>query len=203
MNPQFDTPQDIDREYSRRIDQESDPIRKADLRIEAATLKSDMVAAQKNAQLVSKLKELALHRFPEAAAFPQLVTGSTEDEIMQSAEAAHNRVVEIRRGASGVDPYEDARQQAQQFYGRGSAVGGTASMGTPAASATTDMATLRAESAFAEKFNNAPRDAYGQRMGISPQETAQYTNSRFIDHVKNAVSYWAMMTNSSYAGRRR
>lgn len=203
MNPQFETAEDVDREYDRRIHQEQNPVERSKLQVEAARAKVELELRAKNQELVNNWKELALYKFPEAAAFPQLITGTTEHEILQSAEAAHNRVVEIRRGTSGMDPIVEARQQAQEFYGRGSTVGGASSTGTPAGFATTDTAALRQERQFAEKFNSAPRDAYGQRMGISPAEITEYTNSRFFDHVRNAIQYWGMMTNSSYANRRR
>jgi hypothetical protein len=201
MNPQFETADDVDREYQRRIDSEPDRIRKAELKAEAAEAKVRLREAAADQRAVDAYRKAAFADFPEAKLFPQLVTGTTESEIMASAEAAHNRVVELRGGARGEDPYEDARRQAQEYYGRGPTTGGAT--GTPTGYVPPDMGKVRKELAFAEKFNNAPRDGYGQRMGISPQETAEYTNSRFIDHVKNAVNYWGMMTNSSYAARRR
>src|SRR5262245_20483821 len=115
-----------------------------------------------NDELHALRVKLALHEHPEAAAFPELVTGNTEDEVMASAASAAERV-RAMSGNGNNDPY----QQARDLYGPGPSTGGaSAPMGFSRQDP--DRETIRRENAFAEKFNNAPLDPYGQRIGISP-----------------------------------
>lgn len=53
----------------------------------------------------------------------------------------------------------------------------------------------RQEQRFADRFNSAPRDAYGQRLGISPAEVAQYASSRFSAHVRSEMQFWHDLSN--------
>src|SRR5215475_2562960 len=202
MNPQFETAEDVDREYARRIEAESDAVRRAELRAEAAEQKVKIKEQGLQQRMVAAYRKAAFVDFPKASQFPELVQGNTEEEIMRSAEAAHKRVQDMENaitGGRGVTPMDQMRQQAQDFYGPGPSTGstGVAPMGyTPP-----NMAEERWNQNFAQRFNDAPRDAYGQRMGISPTETMRYTNNRFVNHVKGALRYWAMLTRSD-AGRR-
>lgn len=140
---------------------------------------------------------LALTTYPEAAQLRELVTGNSREEIMASAADVAERVKAI---AGGTD---DTFERARQAYGPGPTTGGGfGSVPSPFAG-DRDAQRIRRENQFAEKFNNAPRDAYGQRLGISPAETTEYTSSRFVNHVRNALSYWATMTRSDAWARNR
>ena len=198
MNPQFETAEDIDREYGRRIEQERNPVRRSELQVEAARAKVQLELESKNKELIANWTELALYKFPEARKFPQLVTGATEQEILLSAEAAHKQVEELMRGTSGE---QAAFDQARAAYGPAPVGGG--STGVPSAYTPPNMANERWNMQFAQRFNEAPRDAYGQRQGISPADVTRYTNQRFVDHVKNALNMWAMMTRSDAWARNR
>jgi hypothetical protein len=196
MNPQFETPEDIDREYQRRIEQAPNGAEAAKLRVEAAEAKLQLRQQAENLKLVDAWKKLALIEFPHAAKFPELVQGRTEDEILRAAEAAHKRVEEMMRQTGSGDPrFDSVRQQAQDFYGPGPSTGG--STGAPTGYTPPNMAEDRWNRQFAEQFNNAPRDMYGQRMGISPSDVTRFTNNRFITHVKDRIRFWGQMTRSS------
>ena len=200
MNPQFETEADIEREYARLIDREADPLKRSELEVEAAKLKIQLAQQAQKRELVGNWKELALYKFPLARQLHELVTGNSQAEIEASAEAAHKRVDDMLKTAQGPDDqFDRVRQQAQDYYGRAPVGGGGTSN---VATSSVDAQKRRAEAAFVDKFNNAPRDAFGQRMGISPQEINTYTSTRFVDHVKDRLNFWAMMTRSD-AGRRR
>ena len=196
MNPQFETAEDIDREYSRRIEQERNPVRRSELQVEAARAKVELELRSKNQELVNNWKELAFYRFPESRKFPELVTGTTEQEIMLAAEAAHKRVEEMMRGTTSE---QAAFDQARAAYGPGPVGGG--STGVPSSYTPPNMAEDRWNLQFAERFNNAPRDAYGQRQGISPADITRYTTNRFVAMAKDRLNLIAAMTRSD-AGRR-
>lgn len=200
MIQQFETADDIDREYGRRIELEPDAGRKADLRVEAAEAKIALKERADNQRMRNAWHKLALMEYPHAAKFPELVVGNTEEEMRESAKVAHERVQEMMRGVgTGEEAMDVMRQRAQDIYGPGPSTGssGAAPMGfTPP-----NMQQERWNAGFAERFNNAPRDSYGQRLGISPQEITQYTNNRFITHVKDRLRFWANMTRSDASRR--
>ena len=200
MIQQFETAEDIDREYARRIELEPDAGRKADLRVEAAEAKIALKERADQQRMRNAWHKLALMEFPHAAKFPELVVGNTEEEMRESAKVAHERVQEMMRGVGTGDEAMDVmRQRAQDIYGPGPSTGsaGAAPMGfTPP-----NMAEERWNANFAQRFNDAPRDAYGQRIGISPADVARYTNNRFVGHVKNALRFWANMTRSDASRR--
>ena len=198
MNPQFENPEDIDRRYAREIELETDPGRKAELRVQAAEAKIALKERDAQQRMVGAWKRLALIEYPHAGKFPELVVGNTEEEIREAAQAAHQRVEEMMRGAGGSD---DTFERARQAYGPGPTTGGNVS--APSAYTPPNMAEERWNMNFAQRFNEAPRDAYGQRQGISSQEITRYTNNRFIQHVKDRLNFWADMTRSDAGHRRR
>ena len=196
MNPQFDSPEDVDREYARRIENEPDPGRKAELRVAAAEAKLELQRHATNQRMVAAWKQLAIMEYPHAAKFAEMVVGNTEEELRQSAETVHKRVEEMVSGNS--DSFDQVRQQAQDFYGRGPTTGTTGGAGNaPLGYTAPNMAEERWNREFAERFNNAPRDLYGQRLGISPSDVTRYTNNRFISQVKDRIRFWGAMTRSS------
>src|SRR5262249_30586625 len=100
------------------------------------------------------------------------------------------RVQEIAGGGSSLD---DVGQRAQDVYGPGPSTGSGG--GFPAFSMP-GVHMTREELRIAQKLNDAPRDAYGQRMGGSDAGINAYTTSRFVGHVKDRIRYWAMQTRS-------
>src|SRR5262245_33567124 len=99
-----------------------------------------------------------------------MITGSTRDEIYASAEAAARRVQEIVGGDRAAD--DVMRQRAQDIYGPGPSTGSAGASGFPISMPAAHIA--REEMRFVEKFNNADRDAYGMRLGISPEDIRRY-----------------------------
>lgn len=146
-----------------------------------------------NRELIEAWKRLALHEHPDAAKLPGMTAGTTEDEIMESARRAAEVVQDIRSGN------DDTFERARAAYGP-APVGGS-SAGVPSAYTPPDMAKERWNQQFAERFNNADRDAYGMRLGISARDITRYTNNRFIAHVKDLLAMSAGMTRSDQGYR--
>src|SRR5262249_206911 len=99
MIQQFETFEDIDREYGRPIEPEPGSGRKAELRVEAAEAKMALKERADVQKMRNAWHKLALMEYPHAAKFPELVVGNTEEEMRDSAKAAHERVQEMMRSA--------------------------------------------------------------------------------------------------------
>ena len=188
---------EIDRDFGQRIEREEDPVQKAELRVQAAQAKVAFREQEANGRMVDAWRRLAIVEFPQAGKFPELVRGSTEDEIRASAKEVHERVAGMMRGAQGgEDNFQRVQQDARQLYGpSGSGVGGgMPAFGQPA---NPDMAEERWRQGFADSFNSARRDIYGQRMDIAPGDVDRYVRGRFTTHVADRVKFWGQLTRSS------
>lgn len=201
---QYSSLEELAAEYRRLREQADDPIQKAELL--AAEAEAKVVFNQQAAEnrLIDAWKKLAMQDYPLAAKFPQLISGNTEEEIMESAKETHEQLASLTQGnTSTFDQFRDSvvNRDQQNPYGRAGVLGGGSQPGsqyTPP-----EQQTERWQRQFAQQFNDAPRDAYGQRVGISPRDVDRYAQQRFTDHIKDQVGFWAELTNSSYRGRRR
>lgn len=191
---------ELEDDFRRQIETVDDPVEKADLRVAKAEAQVAFKQQEAQSRELNAYKRLAMVEYPNAAKFPELVSGSNEQEIMQSAKEAHERLSSLADGTAGASAFDQFRDNArdQNPYGRAGVIGGGATPGSSHVSP--DMAEARWNHQFAQRFNDAPRDAYGTRLGINPADVNRYTTNRFVDHVRDRVSFWGRMTNSSYRG---
>lgn len=198
--PQFSSLEDIDGYYNGLVAREDDPVQKAELRVQAAQEKVRFRESEANGRMVDAWRRLAIVEFPNAGKFPELVRGGTEEELRASAKEVHERVSGMMKGAQGGDDgFRGLQDRARDLYGpSGGSGGGNAfaqnlgGSGTPP-----NMAEERWRQDFAQRFNNAQRDQYGQRLDMSPQEIDRYVRGRFTDHVSERVRFWGNLTRSS------
>lgn len=132
----------------------------------------------------------AIAQYPGAAGMEDFLTGS-EDEILDKAQRLHER-------ARSRDDEPDARQRAVALYGR-SGTGGLGGGALPPPGLELDNE--RWEQRFIENFNSAPRDVYGQRLGLPAGDVDRYTRQRLAGHVVEQVSKWAAVTRSDWGAR--
>lgn len=187
--------EELERDYEQKIAQVEDPVEKAEWRVKMAEAKVQHRQQEAQDRMIDAWKRLALVEYPQAAKFPELVRGETEDEIRQSAKEAHERVAALSDHSAGPASFDDLRRHAQDLYGRGGVVGG--STPAPPAYVPPDMAEERWAQNWAQRFNDAPRDIYGARQGLSPSDVDRYTRHRFTSHVKDRVRFWGQLTRSS------
>lgn len=202
QNQRYNSVEELEEDFRRRIDAVDDPVEKADLRVEKANAMVDFRQQVAMGRELDAYKRLAMVEYPNAAKFPELISGNTEEEIRQSAKDVHERVTSLSDRTADMSSFERFRQDAQQNpYGRPGVLGGGSNPGssyTPP-----DMQEERWRQNFAQRFNDAPRDAYGTRIGIAPQDVDRYAVGRMVDHMKDQVAFWTGMTNSSMARARR
>ena len=135
----------------------------------------------------------ALNEYPGARGLEHFLTGADADAIMEQARELHERA-----GAHDTESEPDLRTQAQQLYGRAGTGGGA--LGVPVLS-TPERENERRMFKIAQEFNEAPRDAYGQRIGIRPSDIDFYTRERGIEHLRNQVLRWAVLSRSDLSAR--
>lgn len=194
----YQSVEEIERDFERRIQNEDDPLGKADLRVELAQAKIDFRGEEARGRLVEAWRRLAMSEYPLAAKFPQLITGETEEEIMQSAKAAAEGLATLQNQTSTPDVLD---QFQTQLYGRGSGSGGNGPTTGAIASSGPDRNEERWAWKWAENFNDAPRDAYGQRMGISGRDADRFANYRFVTQLKDQMRMWGNLTRSDFRSR--
>jgi len=124
----------LDQQYAQRIGEETEPARQQALALEREQAKNAVWARYAEQQRAAAWKIDALKEYPEA--FPGAVQGSTRDEMMNSAKAAHEfAVAQIQRdSASRQAALEEAAKQ--RLYGR-SGGGGFDQQGDPLRPAST------------------------------------------------------------------
>ncbi len=191
----YNSVEEIERDFEVRIGQTDDPLEKAELRVQMAEARIGLRNQEANDRMVDAWKRLALTEYPGAAKFPELIRGTTEDEIRASAREVAERVGALQ-AAPTADSFDQLRQQATDLYGR-SGTGGNG-VGAPAGYVSPDKAEERWAAGFAQKFNEAPRDMYGVRQGISPADVDRYARQRFVSQIQDRVAFWGQLTNSSY-----
>ena len=199
----YDSLDQLEADFQRRIDAVDDPAEKADLRVEKANAQVQFRQQEAEVRELAAYKQLALTEFPIVKGFEDLVTGSNEAEIMDSARLVAERLSAV--GQKDASAFEDFRDRVNDVRGNPYGAAGVRGGGSQPGSAyvSPDQADARWEQNFARQFNDAPRDAYGQRMGISPRDVDRYAQQRFTNHIRDQVGFWAELTNSSYRGRRR
>jgi hypothetical protein len=196
----YQSVQDIETDFERRIQNEDDPLAKADLRVELAQAKIDFRNEESQIKLVDTWRRLALVEYPAAGKFPELVTGNTEEQIMLSAKEAADRVNSLQTQAQGGgNAFDQVRDRAAELYGRGSGSGGIGGgTNTMTGGVSPDRGEERWAQQFAEHFNDAPRDAYGMRLGVNPRDVTRYTNHRFVTQIKDRIGFWGRLTRSDF-----
>ena len=199
---QYSNLEDLEEDFRRQRAAIDDPVQRAELLTQEAEAKVRFKEQAAQGRLVEAWRKLAMQEYPLASKFPQLVGGATEEEIMQSAKEAHEQLASLTQ--HNADTFDQFRGQVMADqgnpYGRAGVLGGGASPGSQYVSP--EQADERWERNFARSFNEAPRDAYGQRIGVSPRDVDRYASQRFVNHIKDRVAFWATMTNSSFQGRR-
>jgi hypothetical protein len=193
----YNSVEEIERDFEARIAQVDDPLEKAELRVQMAEARIGLRNQEANDRMVDAWKRLALTEFPAASKFPELVRGSTEDEIRASAREVAERVGQLQATPTA-DSFDQLRDQATQLYGRTGTGGTGPGGGMPSSYVSPDKAEERWAGDFARRFNDAPRDMYGVRVGISPSEVDRYARQRFVSQIQERVGFWGQITNSSY-----
>jgi len=200
---QYASLDDLEEDFRRQRSAVDDPLAKSELLTAEAEAKVAFKEQAAHGKLLEAWRRLAIQEYPLAAKFPQLVTGATEDEIMASAREAHEQLAQMTQGS--VNAFDQFRDRVAETpgnpYGRPGVLGGGSTPGSPYVAP--EQQKERWQRNFAQSFNEAPRDAYGQRVGISPRDVDRYASERFVDHIKDQIGMWAELTNSSYRGRRR
>jgi hypothetical protein len=177
----FTSLEEIDKHYKAQIDATEDAVAKADLRVQQADDRAAFREAQALARERESWKREALSEFPGAKEIPELVSGSTEDEIKASAKAAHERVQKLSgKPADGRQTQTDLQQQAKSAYGTAGGVGGgTAVQYTPEEEKWLD--------GFVERFNR-------QDPSLTRADIDRFTRIRGQEHIRREVGKWAMAT---------
>src|SRR2546423_316894 len=76
----------------------------------------------------------------------------------------------------------ELKRQATALYGRSGTGGMGPGSAMPSRPVTPEQAIERWQGQFAEEFNSAPRDRYGQRQGLNPHDVDRYASTRFTSH---------------------
>jgi hypothetical protein len=142
-----------------------DPEKLAKLTIERAEAVAEFRLQQIAAKEQAAWKSAALAKYPLAAQFPELVTGSTEAEIEASAKSVQERLEKVKGEQRQQE--QSLQQQAQQAYGGASSGGGTATTWAPE--------TERFMMDFADRFNNGRR--------VTMNEVSRYVRERLTSEV--------------------
>jgi hypothetical protein len=193
----YNSVEEIERDFEGRINGVEDPLEKAELRVQMAEARIQYRNQEAQDRMVDAWKRLALVEYPGAGKFPELVRGANEEEIRQSAKEVHERVGSLQQQTAGADSFDRLREQAGQLYGRSGSGGTGPGAGAPMAYTPPDRTEERWAMQFAERFNAAPRDAYGVRQGLSSAEVDRYARHRFVNHITDRVRFWSSLTNSS------
>lgn len=197
----YDTVEQLEQDFNRRIEAVDDPLDKAELRVQMADARIEFRNQEAHNRMVDAWKRLAVVEYPGAGKFPELITGNTEDEIKESARNAHERVTQLQAHQTTPGAYDQVRERAQELYGRSGSGGIGPGSGVPSPYVSPEKGDERWAQNFAQSFNDAPRDVYGQRMGLSPSDIDRYTRHRFVGHVSDRVRFWGQLTRSDGLGR--
>jgi|SRR5215469_1812873 len=198
----YQSVEDIEREFESRIRAEEDPVAKADLRVELAQAKIDFRGQEAQDRMKDAWRRLAMTEFPQAAKFPELLHGETEEEIRISAKEVSDRLESLMKQTATADSFSQVRDFAQNYsYGRGTGSGGIGPDSRPPTSYTPpDRGEERWRMEFAQKFNDSPRDAYGSRIGVNPNDVDRYVRGRAVEHIADKVRFWGQLTRSDFRG---
>lgn len=196
----YNSVEEIERDFEARITGVDDPLEKAELRVQMAEARIAFRSQEANDRMIDAWKRLAIVEYPGAAKFSELVHGNTEEEIRASAKEVHERVGSLQQQATNTDSFDQLRTQATELYGRSGSGGTGPGASAPAAYTPPNRAEERWAMQFAEQFNNAPKDMYGTRQGLSASDVDRYARYRFVNHVQDRVRFWGRLTNGSFVG---
>jgi hypothetical protein len=194
----YSSMEELEADFQRQIDSVDDPVEKAELRVNKAEAQVAYRRQEAEGRMADAWKRLAMVEYPNAGKFPELITGNTEEEIRQSAKDVHERVTSLADRTAGASVFDQVRSDVGNPYGRPGVIGGGAAPGS--AYVAPDMAEERWRNRFAQQFNEAQRNTYGERMGISPRDVDRYTTGRAVEHLKDRIHFFGRLTNSSYRG---
>lgn len=199
QSKRYSSMEELEGDFQRQIDSVDDIAEKTELRVAKANAQVEYKRQEAEGRMLDALKRLAMVEYPNAAKFPELISGSTEDEIRQSAKEVHERVTSLSDRTANASVFDQVREDiGGNPYGRAGVLGGGSAPGS--AYVPPDMAEERWQQRWAAQFNDAPRDAYGTRVGINPRDVDRYAVGRAVAHLKDRIHFFGRLTNSSYRG---